>query len=119
MAKFEIRVEGLKVFAHHGVFEFEKALGQEFVLDAWLTVESGLNDKLDESVSYALVAEVLTGDAKANPVNLLETLAHRLHSRVMEISPRILHATITVHKPNAPIDLEFSDVSVSYSGGRD
>lgn len=119
MAMFEIRIEGLRVYAHHGVFEFEKALGQEFILDATLSVESGLNDNLDESVSYAAVAEILVQNAKANPVNLLETLAHRLHSRVMEISPRILHATVTVHKPNAPIELEFNDVSVSYSGGRD
>ena len=119
MAKFEIKIEGLKVYAHHGLFDFEKALGQEFILDATLTVESGLNDNLAESVSYAAVAEVLVQDAKANPVNLLETLAHRLHSKIMEISPRILHATVTVHKPNAPIDLEFSDVSVRYSGGRD
>lgn len=118
MAQFEIKIQGLKVFAHHGVFEFERALGQEFILDATLTVESGLNDELDESVSYALVAEVLVRDAKSNPVNLLETLAHRLHGKLMELSPRILSATVTVHKPNAPIELEFSDVSVSYSAGR-
>jgi dihydroneopterin aldolase len=119
MANFEIKLDGLKVYAHHGVFEFERALGQEFILDATLTVESGLNDELDESVSYALVAETLVQDAKSNPVNLLETLAHRLHTKLMGLSPRILTATVTVHKPNAPIDLEFTDVSVSYSGGRD
>jgi dihydroneopterin aldolase len=119
MAKFEIKIDGLKVYAHHGVFEFERALGQEFILDATLTVESGLNDELDESVSYALVAETLVQDAKSNPVNLLETLAHRLHTKLMGLSPRILTATVTVHKPNAPIDLEFTDVSVSYTGGRD
>ena len=118
MANFEIQIRGLKVFAHHGVFQFEKDLGQDFFIDADLVVEAGLSDELDESVSYAVVAEVLTSNAKANPANLLETLAYRLHQEVMKISDRIQFAKITVHKPNAPIDLEFEDVSVSFSGSR-
>lgn len=119
MPKFQIEIHGLRVFAHHGVLEFERALGQEFVIDAFVEVEAGLNDDLNESVSYATIAELLVSNAKQNPVNLLETLAYRLHSAVMELSPRVILASVTVHKPNAPIDTEFKDVTVSYFGGRD
>jgi dihydroneopterin aldolase len=52
-------------------------------------------------------------------VNLIETLAHRLHSKLIAFSPRILSASVTVHKPSAPIELEFENVSVTYSGGTD
>jgi dihydroneopterin aldolase len=37
---------------------------------------------------------------------------------VLAHSPKIARATITVHKPMAPIDHEFHDVSVSVSGDR-
>lgn len=117
MAKFQIDIVGLKVYAHHGVLEFEKALGQEFFIDTSVTVEAGLNDKLEEAVSYADLAELLVTDAKQNPVDLLETLAFRLHSKLLGFSPRVLSASVTIHKPNAPIELEFQDVSVTYSGG--
>lgn len=119
MPKFQIELHGLKVYAHHGVLEFERALGQEFVIDAFVEVEAGLNDDLSESVSYATIAELLVTNAKQNPVNLLETLAHRLHSAILELSPRIILASVTIHKPHAPIDIEFEDVTVSYFGGRD
>lgn len=119
MPKFQIEIHGLTVFAHHGVLEFERALGQEFLIDAFVEVEAGLNDEISESVSYATIAELLVSNAKQNPVNLLETLAYRLHRAVIELSPRVIMASITVHKPNAPIDTEFKDVTVTYSGGRD
>jgi dihydroneopterin aldolase len=45
-------------------------------------------------------------------VNLLETLAHRLMA-VCLADCRVAAATVTVHKPQAPIPLTFSDVSVS------
>lgn len=116
MAKFEIAIRGLRVYGHHGVLQFERDLGQFFVIDANVLVDAGISDELSESVSYAELAELIAKDVKTNPVNLLETLAMRLHKLVMTYSPRVQHAVITVHKPNAPIDLEFSDVSVSYAG---
>ena len=116
MAKFEIAISGLKVYGYHGVLQFEKDLGQFFLIDANVLVEAGTSDQLAESVSYADLAELIAKDVKSNPVDLLETLAMRLHKLVMGYSPRVQHAVITVHKPNAPIDLEFSDVSVSYAG---
>lgn len=117
MAKFQIEIIGLRVYAHHGVLDFEKALGQEFIIDASLWVEAGDNDELSEAVSYADLAELLVADAKRNPVNLLETLAYRLHGKLIAFSPRVISAAVTIHKPSAPIDLEFEDVRVTYSGG--
>ena len=116
MAEFEIAIRGLEVYAHHGVLQFERDLGQIFVIDATLTVDAGTADELEESVSYAEIAELIADDVKQNPVNLIETLAHRLHGKVMAKSPRIKRAEITVHKPSAPIELKFEDVFVTYRG---
>jgi 7,8-dihydroneopterin aldolase/epimerase/oxygenase len=46
------------------------------------------------------------------PVDLLETLATRLADVCLE-EPPVRAAAVTVHKPQAPIDVPFDDVSVT------
>ncbi len=45
-------------------------------------------------------------------MNLLETLAERL-AAVCLADERVVAATVTVHKPHAPIPLAFDDVAVT------
>ncbi len=47
-----------------------------------------------------------------DPVDLLETLAQRL-ADVCLSSPLVTRAEVTVHKPSAPIPLDFADVAVT------
>jgi dihydroneopterin aldolase len=43
---------------------------------------------------------------------LIETVAHRVADKILE-DPRVDRVSVTVHKPNAPIDLTFGDVAVT------
>lgn len=123
---FKISIRGLRVFAHHGVFEHEKTQGQDFFIDADVWVDAAAaaaNDELAQTVNYGALANALVADAKTNPVGLLETLASRLLALVMnfgggESTQIVKKAKITVHKPNAPIEHQFSDVSVSVKAKR-
>ena len=125
MAKtLKIKLTGLRVFAHHGVFDFARQNGQDFYIDATLWVDSkGLqfNDDLTKTVHYGDLAKALVDNVKNHPVDLLETLALRLLDMVLNwggpASP-VAKAKITVHKPNAPIVYEFNDVSVTVKGKR-
>lgn len=122
----KISIRGLKVYAHHGVFEFEKAYGQDFFIDAdvWIdAAAAAANDDLAQTVNYGELANALVADAKTNPVDLLETLASRLLALVMgfgggDQTGIVKKAKVTVHKPNAPIDHEFADVSVTVKAKR-
>ena len=122
----KISVKGLRVFAHHGVFEAERLNGQDFFIDAtvWLNGKAAAaNDDLAKTVNYGELANALVANAKANPVDLLETLATRLLELVMSFGGGsdtgiVTKAEITVHKPQAPIDHEFSDVSVTVRAKR-
>jgi dihydroneopterin aldolase len=122
----KISVKGLRVFAHHGVFEAERLNGQDFFIDAtvWLNGKAAAaNDDLAKTVNYGELANALVANAKANPVDLLETLATRLLELVMSFGGGsdtgiVTKAKITVHKPQAPIDHEFSDVSVTVRAKR-
>ena len=126
MAKtLKIKLTGLRVFAHHGVFDFERQNGQDFYIDATVWVDNkvlAFNDDLSNTVHYGDLAKALVENVKAQPVDLLETLAQRLLDMVLNwggpASP-VVKAKITVHKPNAPIVYEFNDVSVPVKGKRE
>ncbi len=50
----KIRIRGLEVFAHHGVYPEENTLGQKFLLNVCLytdTRRAGLSDELQDSVT--------------------------------------------------------------------
>jgi len=122
----KISIKGLRVFAYHGVFESERLNGQDFFIDAdvWIDGEAAaVNDDLAKTVHYGELANALVAAAKANPVDLIETLATRLLELVMnfgggEATGIVKKAKITVHKPKAPIEHEFSDVSVTVKAKR-
>lgn len=110
-----IILSGLRVRGHHGVFEFERREGQDFVVDVVLeldTRKAAASDDLVQTVNYGELAEALAAVVEGEPVDLLETLAARL-ADVCLADPRVDAATVTVHKPQAPIRLTFSDVSVT------
>ncbi|HTZ42647.1 MAG TPA: dihydroneopterin aldolase [Jatrophihabitans sp.] len=110
-----IRLAGLRVRGRHGVFDFERAEGQDFVVDVALELDTGpaaRSDDLADTVHYGELAEALAAVIGGEPVNLLETLAARL-AEVCLADRRVAAATVTVHKPQAPIPLSFADVAVT------
>ena len=122
---YKIKLTGLRVFAHHGVFEFERENGQDFYVDATVWIEgenAATNDDLTATVHYGELATAIVENVRAVPVDLIETLAQRLLDLVLnwggEAGP-VVKAEITVHKPNAPIEYEFADVSVTVKAKRE
>jgi dihydroneopterin aldolase len=122
----KITLTGLRVFGYHGVFDFERQNGQDFFIDCSIWIDgtkAALNDDLAQTVNYADLAKALVEDSKSEPVDLLETLAQRLLDMVMNLgggdaTGMIRKATVTVHKPNAPIVYDFEDVSVTVEAER-
>ena len=113
-----IALKGLGALANHGVYEFERDRNQRFSADIVMWVETaGATDDIAATVSYADIADeamaVLTGTA----VDLIETLAETIASRVMS-HEGVVGTEVTVHKPDAPIDHPFADVSVTVRAGQ-
>ncbi len=110
-----IALTGLRVRGHHGVYEFERSQGQDFVVDVELELDlapAARSDAVPDTVHYGELAERLAAVVGGEPVNLIETLAQRLADECL--ADRLVHAaTVTVHKPQAPIALEFTDVAVT------
>jgi 7,8-dihydroneopterin aldolase/epimerase/oxygenase len=115
-----IELVGLRVRGRHGVFDFERRDGQEFLVDVALDFDvatAAASDELADTVDYGTLAQNLARVVEGEPVNLLETLAERL-AAVCLADERVAAATVTVHKPQAPIPLAFNDVAVTIRRSR-
>lgn len=115
-----ITLRGLAAEAIHGVLPDEHLAAQPFVVDLrmWLDAsEAARLDEIEETVSYAQIAEEIAAILTGPSVRLLETLGQRIADAVLA-HERILGVEVTVHKPQAPIAQTFSDVSVTVRRGQ-
>jgi 7,8-dihydroneopterin aldolase/epimerase/oxygenase len=111
---------GLRAIGRHGVFDFERIDGQEFVIDAVLWVDTraaAAADDLSRTVDYGAVADRLAQIVAGEPVALIETLAERLAAACLD-DDRVHRVEITVHKPQAPVAQRLSDIAVVISRDR-
>lgn len=110
-----IEIRGIRGFGRHGVFDHERAEGQEFTVDVRLELDTraaAASDRLADTVNYGTVAEQVHAAIENDPVDLLETLAQRIADRCLA-DRRVSGAAVTIHKPSAPITVPFDDVSLT------
>jgi 7,8-dihydroneopterin aldolase/epimerase/oxygenase len=116
-----ISITGLRVRGRHGVYEDERAAGQEFLVDATLWVdiaEAAAADDLTMTADYGVIAGRLAQIVAGEPVALIETLASRLAAACLG-DAAVREVEITVHKPQAPVGLPVSDISVTVRRSRE
>ena len=110
-----ISIKGLRGFGRHGIFEEERIRGQEFIVDLEMHLslrDAGQSDEISKTVDYGLISIIVNKHIIGEAVNLIETLAENIASEILEHN-QIHKVVVTVHKPHAPIAVEFSDVSVT------
>lgn len=115
-----IIIENLRIFAHHGVYREENEKGQNFYLNAVLetdTRNAGLLDDLELSTNYGEVCRFLDGFVKGHTYKLIETVAEKAAEAVLLQFPLIRQITLEVRKPEAPVPLPFSSISVKITRG--
>lgn len=114
MSSDEIRILGIKAFGYHGVFSEEREQGQEFICDLTLyrsLARAGESDALEDTVDYSEVAreakEIIEGPA----FNLIEKVATEIAEKI-KAKFNVDQIEVVIHKPHAPVSLEFEDISV-------
>ncbi|WP_411721745.1 dihydroneopterin aldolase [Mycetocola sp.] len=110
-----ISLTGLRVRAHHGVYDFERNNGQDFVVDLTIGIDlqaAAASDDVAQTIHYGELAERVAAAVAADPVDLIETVAERVADLVLSY-PAASSVRVTVHKPDAPISVPFDDVAVS------
>ncbi|WP_019631969.1 dihydroneopterin aldolase [Actinomadura atramentaria] len=120
MSDDRIELRGLRARGRHGVLPAERELGQEFVVDVSLTLDTrpaAAADDLSRTVDYGSLAGRLVAAVEEDPVDLLETLAERL-AGICLAEPVVEAAEVVVHKPSAPVPHPFADVAVKIRRSR-
>lgn len=115
-----IRIQGLEVFAGHGVFPEENRNGQMFVIDAVLYSDlapAGKTDDLTLSTHYGEVCHLISRYLKENTFKLIEAAAEHVACEVLLTFPHVKELELTLCKPDAPIGLPFGNVAVSIQRG--
>lgn len=115
-----IELRGLRGRGFHGVYPAERETGQEFVVDVALDVDlapAARSDDVADTVHYGELAERVVTLVEGEPVALIETLAVRIADACLT-DERVREVKVTVHKPQAPIEVQFQDVAVTVVRGR-
>jgi dihydroneopterin aldolase len=114
-----ISLEGIKMFAHHGFYEEETILGNEFVID--LSVDTSIfvaakRDDLFKSVNYETLFYLCKVEMR-EPAKLIETVAQRIVDRIEEHFENVNGVAIKLSKMYPPLDGEVESACVEIRTG--
>ncbi|HSJ17479.1 MAG TPA: dihydroneopterin aldolase [Solirubrobacterales bacterium] len=110
----EVELRGLSIYTHHGTTDAEQEIGQRLEFDLTLDVpdcDATLTDRLDDTVDYSEVCDIVALAATERSYRTLERLCHVVAERVME---RFGCDTVRVRaaKPEPPLPIAMEEVAV-------
>ncbi|MGZ0015710.1 dihydroneopterin aldolase [Yeosuana sp. AK3] len=115
-----IKVENIRVFAHHGCLVEETKIGSDYLIN--LEVEanlqtSALTDKLSDTVDYVFLNKIVR-EEMSKPSYLLETVGKRILNRIFNEDALVNKATVWVSKLNPPIGGDVEKVTIKMTDKR-
>ncbi len=116
-----IVIEGLEVFANHGVYPEENALGQKFIVSLTLFADlaaAGAHDDLDASIDYGAVCHEVERLLRQRTFKLIEAAAEGVASELLDRHERLLAVRVRLEKPWAPVGLPLRTVAVEIERSR-
>ncbi|HMC06485.1 MAG TPA: dihydroneopterin aldolase [Solirubrobacterales bacterium] len=110
----EVEIRGLSIYTHHGVTEAEREIGQRLEIDLSFDVpdcDAVLTDRLEDTIDYSEVCDIVALAATERSYRTLERLAHVIGERLTE---RFGCESVRVRaaKPEPPLPLSVEEVAV-------
>lgn len=112
----KITLTGMTFYGFHGVCPEENVIGQKFIVDVTLFLDldkSGKMDDINSTVNYCEVYEICRSIMEGEAKHLIERTAWLINDTILSAEPLVEKVVTTVHKPGAPIQGIFRDVSVT------
>ena len=109
-----IHLHKLRFHAYHGLYEEERALGNDFELTIDIETDheariKSINQTLNYVTVYELVAKRMT-----NPTPLLETLAYDMSEQIYKLDEHIKKISIFIIKVYPPMQNIQGSVGITY-----
>ena len=110
-----IGLNNLSFFAHHGLYEEERILGNQFTVNLQVQYEPDTVpvQHLDQTIDYTGLFH-LVQEAMSTPFPLLETLVTTLGEEVRQRFPQVRFVNIAITKQRPPVEGWIGDVTVRY-----
>ena len=110
----DVELRGLSIYTHHGVSEAEQEIGQRLEFDVNFDVpdcDAVLTDRVEDTIDYGDVADIVALAATERSYRTLERLAHVVGERLIERygSERV---RVRATKPEPPLPLAIEEVAV-------
>ena len=110
----EVEIRGLSIYTHHGVTDAEQQVGQRLEFDLTFDVpdcDAVLTDRIDDTVDYSEVCDIVALAATERSYRTLERLCHVVAGRRME---RFACDSVQVRaaKPEPPVPYPVQEAAV-------
>ena len=115
MSYLSIELKSISFFAFHGLYEEERKVGHEFIVDLSVQYDPGkeMIDKIRDTINYVDLFDIVSEEMK-QPRNLLETLVMSIANKISSKYPRVREISIRIEKKNPSIVNFAGSVCVSY-----
>jgi dihydroneopterin aldolase len=117
----KIYVNKMEFYGYHGVFPEETKLGQRFKVDLIVQTDlakAGKSDNLEDSINYGELYEVCKNVVEGEPFKLVEAVAEKIASELLNKYSSIETCTVKVYKPDPPIAGHYDSVAIEIVRGR-
>jgi dihydroneopterin aldolase len=113
-----VELAGLEIRGRHGVEDWEREREQPFLYDLRLELAEPTADRIEETVDYREVAELVREVSEGTQFRLLETLAAAVADALMKRF-RLERVRVRVRKPEVQLEVpvEFSAATVERARG--
>ena len=111
----DIFIEGLEVYGYHGVAPEERVLGQRLYFDVRLTIDecdAAFTDRVEDTVDYTEVIDLITEIVTTESVSLLERLAQVTAEAILRKLP-VDEVWVQVTKPHPPVACTLASVGAA------
>ena len=110
----KVLVEGMVIYANHGLFEEEQQIGRKFIVDVSIETDLSAAAKTDEikgTVNYAEVARIVK-QQMATPSRLLEHVGQRIIDAIRKEMTDIQAIQVKIAKTNPPVPGQVDKVCI-------
>ena len=110
-----IKLNQLRFFAHHGLYEEELMVANEFIVDLEVsyTEPTRVISKMTETINYVKLYEIVKKRMLIT-ADLIETLAMEIAAAIHENFPQTKRVSISITKKYPPVINFSGNVSISF-----
>ena len=112
-----VEVTGLEIAGRHGVDDWERETEQSFVYDLELELAEPASDRIEETVDYREVVELVRAVSESRQFQLLESIAAAVADALLDRFP-LERARVRVRKPQVQLRVPVEHTAASVERSR-